>query len=90
MGKVGWVLSLLGLAALLINAPWIFQQAYAWYYRAKVTGLPPFVPEQRNTERPFRSIMEETTPALLFAQAAPVLGARLPAWGHTLRKTPFR
>lgn len=47
MGKVGWVLGLLGLAALLINAPWIFQQAYAWYYRGKVTGLPPFVLEER-------------------------------------------
>ncbi|APD10490.1 MULTISPECIES: PIG-L deacetylase family protein [Thermus] len=37
-----WLLVLAGLAALFINAPWLLQQAYAWYYRGKVGGLPPY------------------------------------------------
>ncbi|MEZ0321417.1 MAG: PIG-L family deacetylase [Thermus sp.] len=36
------VLVLGGFLALLINAPWLFQQVYAWYYRGKVEGLPPY------------------------------------------------
>lgn len=39
---MGFVLAFLGLLALLINAPWIFQWIYAWSYRGKVAALPPF------------------------------------------------
>ncbi len=40
-----WVLLLLLLLVfLLINAPWLFQQAYAWYYRTRVGALPAWDP----------------------------------------------
>ncbi|KHG64361.1 LmbE [Thermus sp. 2.9] len=37
-----WALVLVGLLALFINAPWLFQQGYAWYYRGRVGKLPPY------------------------------------------------
>ncbi|WP_243029204.1 PIG-L deacetylase family protein [Thermus albus] len=38
-----WLLVLLGLALfLLINAPWLFQQGYLWYYRGQVGRMAPW------------------------------------------------
>ncbi|TFU17761.1 PIG-L deacetylase family protein [Thermus tengchongensis] len=45
MPRAMWALLLaLLLAFLLVNAPWLFQQAYAWYYRARVGELPAWAP----------------------------------------------
>lgn len=38
-----WILLLLGIFLfLLVNAPWLFQQGYAWYYRSRVGDLPAY------------------------------------------------
>ncbi|WP_460362096.1 PIG-L family deacetylase [Thermus antranikianii] len=39
---IGFFVFLILLTALVINAPWLLQQGYAWYYRGRVGALTPW------------------------------------------------